>query len=117
MNDKEFLKPSALKIFIFLFIGIFYLYFAGENVSAAGFGFAFYYNAYGFPFLYLVSGDIDKAIGYIKTLPLGDYFSKSGASLFNPVALALNIVLIYLLACFLSLLFKNMKDIDIFKKP
>lgn len=109
MNVKEFLKPNLLKILIFLFIGIFFLYFAGENACGAGFGFAFCYKAYGFPFLYLVTGQIDSASGYIKTLPFGSYFSKYGSFLFNPAAFVLDVVLIYLVACFISILFRKIK--------
>ena len=110
MNAKEFFKPSILKISIFIFIVVIYLYFAGESGCGAGLGFSFCYKAHGFPFLYLVTGDVDSSFGYIKTLLLGTYFKKSGNSLFNPVALILDMFLIYLLACFISLLFKNMKS-------
>lgn len=105
MSIKELLKPTAPKALIFLFIAVFYLYFAGESACGIGFFFAFCYKAYGFPFLYVVAGDINTASGYIKTLPLGDYFSKFGKFLFNPLALILDIFLIYLLACFISTLF------------
>ncbi len=109
MNVKEFLKPNLLKISIFLFIGIFFLYFAKERVSAAGFGFAFFYESYGFPLTYLIIGNTDSASGHIRTLFLGNYFSKYGNFLFNPLALTIDIILIYLLACFLELLFKYTK--------
>ncbi len=108
MNVKEFLKPTILKILIFTFIGAFYLYFARESVCAAGLFFAFCYNAYGFPLYYLVAGNI--APGHVNTLFLGEYFTKSGNFLFNPATLFLDAILIYLLSCFMSLLFKNTKS-------
>lgn len=107
MNAKEFFKPTILKIIIFLFIGVIYLYFAGESACGASLFFAFCYKAYGFPFLYLVTGDVDSSFIYIKTIFLGEYFKKSGNFLFNPEALILDMALIYLLACFISLPFKN----------
>ena len=107
MKIKKFLKPTVLKIIIALLVGIIYLYIAGENGCGAGFGFSFCYKAYGFPFLYLVKGNTDIAFNYFKTSFLGEYFTKSGNSLFNPAALISDIILIYLLACFLNLLFKN----------
>ena len=117
MNIKNFLKPSIFKILVFVFIGIFYLYFAGEDACGAGLFFAFCYKAYGFPFLYLVTGQIDNASGYMKTLPLGDFFSKTGNFLFNPAVFLLDIVLIYLLACFITILFnKNKSNIEISNK-
>lgn len=109
MNVKEFIKPSAFKILVFLFIGVLYLYFAIEDVCAVGLFFAFCYKAYGFPFLYIVAGDVGNAFGHIKTLPFGSYFLKSGNYLLNLVALALDFVLIYLLACVMTMLFSNMK--------
>jgi len=105
MNLKEFIKPSIFKIFIFLIIAVFYLYFAKEDACGAGLFFAFCYKAYGFPFSYLVTGNIDAASGHIKTLILGEYFSKSGNFLFNTLALLLDLALIYVLACFLDMLF------------
>lgn len=114
MNAKEFLKPSVFKVLAFVFIGIFYLYSAGEDACGAGLFFAFCYRAYGFPFLYLVTGQIDNASSYIKTLPLGEYFSKTGNFLFNPAVFLLDIALIYLLACLISILFnKNKSNIEI----
>ena len=109
MNAKESLKPSALKILIFLLIGAIYLYFAKEDACAVSFYFAFCYKAYGFPFQYMVTGNIESASSQIKTLPFADYFSKSGNFLLNPVALILNLILIYLLACLISVLFGKMK--------
>lgn len=112
MNAKEFLKPNIFKILTFIFIGIFYLYFAGESVCGVSFLFAFCYKAYGFPFLYLITGDINDVSGYVKTLFLGKYFSKFGNLFFNLAALVLDIVLIYLLACLMSMIF-NKKNVEI----
>ena len=109
MGIREFLKPTLFKFLIFLIISIFYLYFANESVCGIGFMFAFCYKNYGFPFAYLISGDIDNSMGYIKTLPLGQYFYKSGNFLLNPAALLMDILLIYFLACFMDLLFKKQK--------
>ncbi|MBI3034860.1 hypothetical protein HYY71_00920 [Candidatus Woesearchaeota archaeon] len=109
MNVKEFLKPSGLKILIFLFIGIVYSYFAKESVCAVSFFFAFCYNAHGFPFQYMITGGIEGASSNANKFFLGEYFGRFGGFLFNPVAFALNLVLVYLLACFISILFKNMK--------
>jgi len=109
MNLKKFLKPTILKMLIFLFIGILFLYFAKESVSAAGFGFAFFYESYGFPSAYLITGNIDSASGHIRTLFLGNFFGKYGNFLFNPWALAIDIILIYLLACLFALLLKYTK--------
>lgn len=105
MDVKKFMKPDVSKALIFLFIAVFYLYFAMESACGVSLFFAFCYKAYGFPFLYMVAGDINTALGYIKTLPLGNYFSKFGNFLFNPFALILDLILIYLMACFMSMLF------------
>ena len=107
MNLKEFIKPSAFKILASLSIGVLYLYFAVEDVCAVSLFFAFCYKAYGFPFTYLVTGDIDRAIGHIKTLPFGSYFLKSGNHLLNLVALAMDLALIYLLACVMAMMLSN----------
>lgn len=109
MNVKEFIKPGAFKIFVFLLIGVFYLYFTMEDVCAFGLFFAFCYKAYGFPFSYIVIGDIDSAFGHIKTMPFGAYFVKSGNYFLNLVALALDLALIYLLACVMAMIFSNAK--------
>ena len=109
MNVKNFLKPTFFKVIIFLFVGVVYLYFARESVSAAGLSFAFFYTAYGFPFQYLITGDIDKISSIVRELFLGNYFSKYGNFLFNPVAFALDIVLIYLFSCFMEVLFEKVK--------
>ena len=107
MNLKEFIKPSAFKILASLFIGVFYLYFAVEDVCAVSLFFAFCYKAYGFPFSYIVAGDVGSAFGHIKTMPFGAYFVKSGNYLLNLVALALDFVLIYLLACVMAMMLSN----------
>ncbi|MBI3026692.1 hypothetical protein HYY70_01130 [Candidatus Woesearchaeota archaeon] len=107
MYIKNFLKPNLAKILISSFIGIFYLYFAKEDACGVWSIIAFCYKAYGFPFPYAVSGDIDIASGYIKTLFLGQYFIKYGNFLFNPATLIIDIFLIYILACFISMLIKK----------
>jgi len=107
MNIKNFLKPTSFKILVFLSTSIIFLYFAKESVCAVSFFFAFCYNAYGFPFQYMLTGNIESASSHIKTLFLGEYFNKSGNFLFNPATLVLNLVLIYIFACFISRLFKH----------
>ena len=109
MNIKEFLKPGILKVLIFLLIAVLFLYFVKEDACGVSIFFAFCYNAYGFPLPYLVAGNIESALGHIKTLPLGDNFAKYGNFLFNPAALLWDLALIYLLSCFMFMLFKNMK--------
>ncbi|MEK6946132.1 MAG: hypothetical protein AABX32_00845 [Nanoarchaeota archaeon] len=109
MNVKNFLKPTFLKAIIFLFVGVVYLYFAKESVSAAGLSFAFFYTAYGFPFQYLITGDVGKISSIVRELFLGNYFGEYGNFLFNPVAFALDIILIYLFSCFMGVLFEKMK--------
>ena len=109
MNIKEFIKPSIFKTLVFLLITILSLYFTRENACGVSLFFAFCYNAYGFPFLYIVTGQIDTASGYIKTLPLGNYFSQYGNFLFNIPAFLLDVVLIYLAACFIFVLFRKIK--------
>ena len=106
MDIGNFLKPTILKIFIFLFISLFYLYFAKESVCGVIFILAFCYSAYGFPFSYLITGNIDAVAGHFKTLFLGENFIKYGSFLFNPAAFFLNIILIYLLSCFIANLIK-----------
>ncbi|MBS3114061.1 hypothetical protein J4448_03090 [Candidatus Woesearchaeota archaeon] len=106
MSARNFLKPSISKILIFLFIGILFLYFANESACGISFFFAFCYKAYGFPLAHLITGDIANSMGYIKTLPFGQFFYKSGNLLFNPAALLIDISLIYLLACLLDSLFR-----------
>jgi len=106
---KNFLKPTVFKAAIFLFVGILYIYFARENVSAAGFGFAFFYTAYGFPFQYLITGNINNISGIVRDLFLGNHFSRHGNFLFNPLAFALDIILIYLFSCFMGVLLGKMK--------
>ena len=90
-------------------MAIIFLYLAKENVCGAGLFFAFCYKAHGFPFLYIVTGNIDTAYGYLKTLALGSYFTKSGNFLFNIPAFILDAVLIYLLTCLISILFRKIK--------
>src|SRR3989338_3690302 len=106
---KELIKPTVLKLLIFLFISLFYLYFAGEDVCAVGLSFKFCYKAHGFPIPYLVTGDISNASDYIKTLSFSNYFAKFGNYLLNPAALLIDAVLIYLLSCFISMIFADMK--------
>ena len=109
MNVKEFIKPGILKILIFLVIDVTSIYFTKENACGVSLFFAFCYKAYGFPFFYLVTGNIDSASGYLKTLPLGNYFSKFGNFLFNTPSFILDIILIYLAACLISFLFRRIK--------
>lgn len=110
MNIKEFFRPNIPKILIFLFAALAFLYFAKEDVCGAGFIFAFCYKAYGFPFDYIVTGNVDAAFGHIKTLPFGQYFYKSGNFLLNPAALLVDVLLVYLLACFIASLFRTLKS-------
>ena len=109
MGIKNFLKPGILSILAFLLIGIFCLYFIRETVSAAGFNFAFFYTAYGYPFQYLISGDTANLSGITDGMFLGGYFAKYGAVLINPIALALDAALIYLLACSVPFIFAKIK--------
>ena len=104
MSIKELIKPSVFKILVFLVIAVASVYFTKENACGASLFFAFCYKAYGFPFLYIITGQIDTAAGYINTLPLGSYFSKYGNVLFNIPAFLSDIISIYLLACFADLL-------------
>lgn len=105
MNAKKLLKPNALCISLAL-LGI-SLYFVKEEICAAGgFIFVFCYKAYGWPFAYLITGDIGNASGHIKTLFLGDYFAQYGNLLFNPAAFVLNAFLIYLSTYLISILVK-----------
>ena len=104
---KNFLKPTFFKIFVFISVGIVYLYLAKESVSAAGFNFAFYYNAYGFPLQYFITGDTDKIQSMMKDLFLGEYFIKYGNVLLNPAALILNVILIYIFSCLMAILFNK----------
>ena len=109
MSIKNFIKPSLVKILLFLIITISSLYFTRENACGISPFFAFCYKAYGFPLPYLVTGSVDSAFGHIKTLPLGEFFSKSGNFLFNVPAFVSDMILIYLLACSISALFKKIK--------
>ncbi len=107
MRLNKFLNPTIMKIMVFLFIGLVYLYFAAESVCGAGLTFVICYKAYGFPFQYLATGDVDSAINIINSSPLGGYFNKLGNFLFNPVSLALDLALIYLASCLISFVFEN----------
>ena len=102
MNIKEFFKPSVLKIFIFIIIAIFYLYFAGETGCGAGFGFSLCYKAYGFPFFYAMTGDEGIVRNIAESSFLGNYFSKFGILNFNALALLVDVILIYSLACIIG---------------
>jgi len=102
MNIKQFIKPTISKILIFLLMAIIFLYLAKEDVCAVSFFFAFCYKAYGFPFSYAVAGNIDAALGHLKTLFLGKYFLKYGNLLLNPAALIMDIALTYLLTCLVN---------------
>lgn len=110
MDIREFLKPTLFKFLIFLIVSIFYLYFANESICGVGFSFAFCYNSYGFPLAYLISGDLDNSMGHIQTLPFAKFFYKSGGFLFRPTTLLIDILLVYLLACFMALLFRIQKS-------
>ncbi len=110
MNIKNFLKPDKFNATIFVFISLIFLYFAHENVSAAGFGFAFFYNAYGFPFQYLITGETSNLSGITSGMFLGNHFAKLGKVLVNPATFIINLILIYLLACAISVLFSKIKN-------
>jgi len=110
MNVKTLLKPTTLKILMFLSISVFFLYFAREGACGASFFFSFCYNAYGFPFLYLVTGDINDASGYIDTLFLGGYFVKAGKFLLNPLSFMLDLITLYLFSCIVLALFEYVKS-------
>ena len=112
MRLNKFLKPNILKITVFLFICLVYLYLAAESACGAGFGFTICYKAYGFPFQYLATGDINTAINILNSSPLGAYFGKIGNFLFNPVSLALDLALIYLISCIISFVFENKKRLS-----
>lgn len=107
MNVKEFLKPSGLKILILIPMVIFYFNIANESTCGASFFFTFCYKVYGFPFRYMVSGDIKSAASYVSTLFLGNYFNQYGIFLLNFLSLAFDAILLYLLVCIISMLFKN----------
>ena len=109
MNVNQFLKPTVLKIFLFLVFAAFSIFIAKENACGVGLFFAFCYKAYGFPFFYIATGDIDTASAYLKTLAFGNYFARFNNFLFNVPAFLFDIVLIYLLACLISVLFRKIK--------
>ena len=112
MNIK-ILKPNVLKAFIFLLIMVVFLYLAVESTCGASLFFTFCYKAYGFPFYYLITGDVDAASDYANSMFLNEYFTKSQDFLLNPASLILDVALMYILACFISTLFekksKNLK--------
>ena len=110
MNAKDFFKPSFFKIAVFAFFSVIFLYLAKETVSAIGLSFAIFYSAYGFPFQYLITGDIGSLSGIINAIFLGNYFGKYGNFLFNPFAFLLDIVLIYSLSCFISFILRKKKN-------
>ena len=105
MNVKKLFKPNALSMSLTL-LGISLFFVKQEVCAAGGFIFVFCYKAYGFPFSYLITGDVGNAYGHIKTLFLGNYFFQFENFLFNPFTFLLNAILIYLSACFISFLFK-----------
>jgi len=105
MNIKAILKPSILKVVIFSILGTVFLYFIAETACGIVLFYGFCYKAYGFPFSYLMTGDIEIAAGHIKTFFLGNIFIKYGKFLFNPLALILNIFLLYILSCLMALMF------------
>lgn len=107
MQLGKLLKPTIFKIIVFLFIGFVYLYLAAESVCGVGLTFVICYKAYGFPFQYLATGDIDSAINIINASTFGSYFNKVGKFLLNPVSLVLDLALIYIASCFISMIFEN----------
>ena len=107
MNFKEFLKPTFMKIFLFFIFVAFFVFIAKEDACGVGLFFAFCYKAYGFPLFYLVTGQIDEASAYLKTLTFGGYFAKFNNFLFNVPAFLFDIVVIYLLACLVYILFRK----------
>jgi len=109
MNIKNFFKPTIAKALLFLGISILLIYFTKENACGISLFFTFCYNALGFPFLFVVAGQIDAASGYIHTLPLGSFFGKYGNYLFNAPAFILDAVLIYAASCLISFIIINLK--------
>ena len=107
MRIGKLLKPTILKLIVFLFIGLVYLYLAAESVCGVGLTFVICYKAYGFPFQYLATGDVGSAINIINASAFGSYFNKVGKFLLNPVYLALDLALIYLASCLISMIFEN----------
>ncbi|MBI1936046.1 hypothetical protein HYS31_06415 [Candidatus Woesearchaeota archaeon] len=110
MGIRKFIKPSIMKLLTFMIISFFYLYIVAESICAVGFFFQFCYKAYGFPFPYLVTGDVDNSSGHIKTFFLGNHFAKFGSFMLNPITAAFDVILIYLLSCLVSTLLKGMRD-------
>jgi len=109
MNIKQFIKPNIFKIFVFLPMAFIFLYLAKEDICGAGFLFAFCYRSYGFPFSYMATGNVDAALGHIKTLFLGEHFNKLDNVLINPIALLFDLAFIYLLSCIIFALSRNIK--------
>ncbi|MBI4452517.1 hypothetical protein HY637_03745 [Candidatus Woesearchaeota archaeon] len=105
---KEFLKPTILKMVIFIIANAFIFYLSKESVCGVIFYFPFCYNAYGLPLSYAISGDIETAAGHIKTLPLGNYYSKAGSFLLNPSAFVFDMLFAYLAACLIAMLLKTL---------
>ena len=111
------LKPSIPKLLAFLLLGIALLYFANESICGVFLFFSFCYKAYGFPFSYILNGNIEVAFGQAKTAFLGSFFIKSGNFLFNPAALMLDLALIYLFSCIAAALFSYaFEKITFFRK-
>ena len=88
---------------------MFSTYFFSEKICGASFLFAFCYKSYGFPFHYIITGDVDIASGYIKTTFLGAYFIKIKNILFNPLSFVIDSIVNYIISCLVSLLFENKK--------
>ena len=106
---SDILKPNIPKILVFLSLGIALLYFVKEDICGVFLFFGFCYKAYGFPLLYILSGNIEVAAGQAKTVFLGKYFIKSGNLLFNPAALILDLALTYLFSCLAVVFFNYLK--------
>ena len=102
---------------MFLLLGIALLYFVNEGVCGVFLFYSFCYKSYGFPFPYILNGNIEVAAGQMKTVFLGSFFIKSGNFLFNPAALMLDLALIYLLSCIAAALFSYaLEKITFFRK-
>ena len=116
MKIKEAFRPNAFKAITFIFICFLYLYLAKQSACAVGFGFVLCYNLYGTPFPYLITGDLDIASAELRELFLGSYFSQYETFYFNPATLALNLITVYLISCFVYYLIGGTKLSDSFKK-
>jgi len=101
---KEFFRLTKTKIVLMSVIGVISLYGVREVTCGASFFFTFCYKAFGFPFKYLVTGDINVDAGYLRTLALGAGFVGYGNFLFNLISFFINILSIYLAACFIGFL-------------